>query len=519
MTIVFESYSGGTTGRLSGVFGNSKSFIESGSVVALFGTFKPATSAFSQLTELRGTFAPAYGQFSSGQLLAGRFPHASSFIAQGSASNAAVLFGTIPTAQWSSKDTQTTTLNLNAVFGHMTGMFDQVGTSILRGTVGSYAGKFFSQYPVLNYVALAPIFLTYIDADEPPAWSVRSTVAVAASPISLMTHVIVDVLKAHDANDDLVEILFKLTSTFALHDVVEAILSLSLSSKVTLHDLPTAELYRLMAIVDHMTVHPTITGIAQVLQLVASVLSLRDHLNNALAQSAHDTLHGHDAMSFSFSYYMAMLEKLHITAAPNGSAIITVFLTSGMVLDSTLSAQAQILMALRDGMQMSMTLSTGQDIHTAWVMTVENKAMRSYSNYPFNSFAELGGQFYGASVDGISMFGGETDHGAAILAAVRTGLTDFDTRSLKRILESYLGYSASGNLCLRVVAIDNYGKKIERTYRMAPQGAESASPGRIPVGKGVESAYFSFELDNNLDGGTFELYDITVLPMVLGRRV
>jgi hypothetical protein len=41
----------------------------------------------------------------------------------------------------------------------------------------------------------------------------------------------------------------------------------------------------------------------------------------------------------------------------------------------------------------------------------------------------------------------------------------------------------------------------------------------VIIGKGLQSVYWAFELDNSLDGKDFELHDVTVLPIILSRKV
>jgi hypothetical protein len=234
-----------------------------------------------------------------------------------------------------------------------------------------------------------------------------------------------------------------------------------------------------------------------------------------------------DAVQFSDSnvalamYLATLLDSFAVAAELTGTGAIFAFLADTFEFDASLSVQQQILQALRDGIEFGMTLYTGADTYTAWVMTPETRAMRSYSNYAFNSYAVFNGRLFGAKDDGIYVLEGDTDAGQAIDGAkVRSGLLDFGSRQLKRVERAYLGYTAAGTLALRVTTTSPQGQKIDYTYRaVQPPMAEAPRETRVLIGKGLQSVYWAFELDNSLDGADFELHDVTVLPIVLSRKV
>ena len=91
---------------------------------------------------------------------------------------------------------------------------------------------------------------------------------------------------------------------------------------------------------------------------------------------------------------------------------------------------------------------------------------------------------------------------------------------LKRVERAYLGYKSDGTLCLRVCTTSPTGSKVEYTYKMVPAPAAGAPrENRIKIGKGMQSVYWQFELDNSADASKFELHDMTVLPIILSRKV
>ena len=226
-----------------------------------------------------------------------------------------------------------------------------------------------------------------------------------------------------------------------------------------------------------------------------------------------------DGASFndrSTAILQAVLNDL-FTATDSAEAMarLSYELRDGMAAHDELVGIARIMAELHDSFFAYVTLRVGNDVYTAWVMTPETRAMRQYSNWPFNSYTQRpDGAVLAAGPAGVYRLGASTDAGAAITSAVRTGLMDFDTARMKRIDKAYLGYSSTGDVHLKVCATSVSGTKVEYVYKMVERKADSATAGRIDVGRGVKSVYWSFELVGN----DLELFDMTILPMTLTGR-
>lgn len=275
-----------------------------------------------------------------------------------------------------------------------------------------------------------------------------------------------------------------------------------------------------LALLDRIAFHDDMTQQLHLHTLIAVQMAFGDVIFGAPVGELADSVAFSDS-SVSLAMYLAtLLDSFSIAAELTKSAAIFAFLSDTVQFDDTLSVQQQILQALHDGIEFGITLFTGDDTYTAWVMTTETRAMRHYSNFAFNSYAHFGGKLIAAKDDGIYVLEGDTDAGQAINASVRTGLLDLGSRQLKRVTRAYMGYTAKGTLALRVTITSPQGKKIDYTYRMVKTaGAEAPRETRVIIGKGLQSVYWAFELDNSLDGEDFELHDVTVLPVILSRKV
>jgi hypothetical protein len=121
-----------------------------------------------------------------------------------------------------------------------------------------------------------------------------------------------------------------------------------------------------------------------------------------------------------------------------------------------------------------------------------------------------------AAEDGIYEFTEETGV-ESVMTYIKTGKTDFGSDLKKRIVNSYIVYSASGNMVLKVTTSE-YGQLQTRNYRMVPpSNSETTDVRRFDLGRGIKSRYWQFELVG--DGVDCDIDEIGMLPIVLSRRI
>lgn len=179
---------------------------------------------------------------------------------------------------------------------------------------------------------------------------------------------------------------------------------------------------------------------------------------------------------------------------------------------------ADLVQLLRDGLGFVTRLALDTGEYVAWVMNTDNRAISRYTNFPFNSFAKIGGRYYGAAADGLHRLDGEDDDGVAVTARVRMGLSALGTRRLKRIPEAFVGYTASGSLLMHVITVnEESGQKEAAIYRILERPASSMRETRWKLGKGIKAVDFDFIIEN-ADGADFDLSTIEFRPIYLDRR-
>lgn len=153
--------------------------------------------------------------------------------------------------------------------------------------------------------------------------------------------------------------------------------------------------------------------------------------------------------------------------------------------------------------------------YRTWVLNLRKGALTEYDGFAFNSFAVFNGVVLAAGPAGVFSLGTQgTDAGAAITGRVTTGQDAFGSSVHKRVPRLYTGYDTDGDMLFRVITTEGGS----RTYSLPDNGVRGIQQRRIPIGKGVKSRWFQFELEN-VAGADFSISDILAYPTKLRRRV
>ena len=208
---------------------------------------------------------------------------------------------------------------------------------------------------------------------------------------------------------------------------------------------------------------------------------------------------------------------LVVASAASANARLTVTTTDSLEVDSEVDTLAQLIAQVDEGLEAHITVRVGEEVIHGWVVNTQNAAFSEYQNFPFNSLMEYEGRYYGLAADGLYLLAGDTDEGAEISAAIKTGLLDMGTHFLKDAKAAHLGYNSTGEMVLKVITTDA-GEKVEHWYKMKPAAAEEVRDGRVVIGRGLRARYWQFELVN-VAGADFEVDDVTLLYQVLSRRI
>lgn len=146
-----------------------------------------------------------------------------------------------------------------------------------------------------------------------------------------------------------------------------------------------------------------------------------------------------------------------------------------------------------------------------WVFNARTGAVSRYLRYGFNSFAQIGGHYFGVADDGVYLLEGQQDAGRRIEARAGTGLLDLGAKELKHVSAVYLDAASDGVLSVRVQAGGQH-----YTYQ-ARRSSQHNAQQRVDTGRGLRATHYSFELLNG--GADFELDAMDVNVAKSARRI
>jgi len=213
-----------------------------------------------------------------------------------------------------------------------------------------------------------------------------------------------------------------------------------------------------------------------------------------------------------------LVDGLLASALATETGTGVVIATDRVVGGGAVTTTASMSELLREGIGFVTRLALDTGEYVAWVMNTENRALSRYTNYPFNSFAKVGGRYYAAASDGLHTLDGDDDDGTPIAARLRLGLSAMGSRRLKRLPEAFVGYSSDGALWMHVITVnEESGLKEAAIYRILERPATSPRESRWKLGKGIKAADFDFVIEN-VDGAAFDLSAIEFRPIYLDRR-
>lgn len=257
---------------------------------------------------------------------------------------------------------------------------------------------------------------------------------------------------------------------------------------------------------------------AEAFSLLALAVLLGARTDALIRETLFDEARLGETLVQQIEQVASALSRLRASDTVVPTATIAVMVNDAFKVSDSCTSAAEAVAAITEALRFGIRLSIDSGDFTAWVLNTESKHLSSYTDFPINSFAEIGGRLYGACDDGIYLLDGDDDAGQPIAARARFALTTLGTGVQKRVPSAYLGYTATNDLLLQVIHTDEAGGKRAYTYRMKPSPSTAPVNGRVTFGRGVKSAYYGFQL-TNVDGGMFDIDKMVVYPLALDRRI
>jgi len=308
------------------------------------------------------------------------------------------------------------------------------------------------------------------------------------------------------------EILENLTIAAAQQIAV----ALNIPEAVSVEDAQTFALA--LNIAERMVLDGQVETFYEAVALLAEAVSITDATREAWSLSAAEALSAADATTELFKQLALLAEALSATDAMENVLAIVVSESVSMEIADGVDILGHYLANVSEQPGIWVGFKLGDEAFTGWVVNTEgNKPISEYTDYPFNSFCELGGVYYGAAEDGLYRLDGGDDAGEPISASIMTMMTDFNSTKMKRVPTAYVGYTADGKMVLRVRAVSG-GELREHWFTATHRTADAPREQVIKLGRGIRSRYWQFELAN-VDGADFEIDKLELYPVFLNRRV
>lgn len=215
---------------------------------------------------------------------------------------------------------------------------------------------------------------------------------------------------------------------------------------------------------------------------------------------------------------VALLDEYYIQDVNEAMVSVYQLVTDSADGVTTITSAGSLLNALlNDAVLVTIRINIGGELFTGWVLNTDTLAPSEYqfADLQFNSACKHGDRYLLAADDGIYEF---TDDASVetVMTYIKTGKTDFGSDLKKRVVNSYMVYSASGQMVLKVTTSE-FGNLVTRNYRMTPQATDTTDTRRIDIGKGIKSRYWQFEVVG--EGVDCDIDEIGMLPIVLSRRI
>lgn len=273
-----------------------------------------------------------------------------------------------------------------------------------------------------------------------------------------------------------------------------------------------------VAALDALEISGQATSLLSAVAMLADAIALAEAATSVQETDVADAAALADTLETKLLAIADVISEIVVDAAAQGLAVVSVLVDEQLVAGDELTMQAIYTAAANEQVTLALSVAFDGVPYLGLSMNAETKGVTEYDNYNFSGLAEFNGTLYGVGEAGLYKLEGDDDAGAEISASLRTALLRLGAGKETRIDSAYLGYRSNGTLQLKVTYIDSRGSKRSYVYDLQELPARDNRPGRVKVGKGLKSVYWSFELSNT-DGADFDLDVLEILPLAFTRRL
>lgn len=335
----------------------------------------------------------------------------------------------------------------------------------------------------------------------------------AGLPAAALLYTLTEQFRVLDQASPLLRFSVLVSDSAVVRDFATLVFDRTFASEVALSD--DSLLDWVVTVADVLMVADERLSLLDALVTVVASLVVRDSVAPILQRDVDEALELAESQSAHILAIVEAASELVMAEDAGNSLLLFGALSDSVTFDtSDPAALLALLTEVMDTVDLGVRIRVGDDLFVGYAVNTRNAAVSEYQNFPFNSFALVGGKAYGAGPGGIYRLGGDTDDGDPIQAVLRTGIVNFE--ELVHVPNAWIGLTATGQMILKTITMDK-GRKKENWYRMKerPQGAPVES--RFDPAKGLAGTYWQWELEN-VDGAYFELDMLKVWPVRIGRR-
>lgn len=220
-----------------------------------------------------------------------------------------------------------------------------------------------------------------------------------------------------------------------------------------------------------------------------------------------------DSLSYGLDIPITIASALSVDDNAAATLVIPVSMPSTVTVDDNMATQMTLNITLPSGIELLDRLYSTSFGQKGYVMNVNTGAVSVYDGWNFNSMAKVGQSYYAAGPAGLVKLTGDTDVGTQIDASVKTGITDFDSTRMKRMVKAYLGVSSDGQVYLKTITEDGN----ENLYELQAETSNVVKESPVEIGRGLRARYWQFEVLNDA-GSDFTLESVEFYPVILQRH-
>jgi hypothetical protein len=257
----------------------------------------------------------------------------------------------------------------------------------------------------------------------------------------------------------------------------------------------------------------------QATEIITSAMVLVDLARAAYATTVSSSVTASDEIALALAVQALINDAMTLSDSTENQLYLMAVLSDDMNIADSSELTAQYFAEILDSADILALLKTPAELAQGWVMNTEGAMpVSEYDNYTFNSLAYGPAGMIGTSDEGIFSLDADDDAGADIDAEMTSMMLDFATSRQKRLSAAWVGYSSTGELVMKVRAVD-MNEQVEYCFVGRNVGdAPAPRDNRFKLGKGLRSRYWQFELVNK-DGADFEIDQVELYPIRLDRRV